>query len=158
MDAATPLVIGIGNEHRGDDAAGLLAARELRVLLEGNDRVEIAEHRGEGLSLLDLWDGRSTVILVDALHSTGPPGRVIRLDAADRPLEIEAEHGSTHAFGPAGAIELARSLGRLPERIEVYGITGSAFSMGAEVQPAVRDAAHAIARAIVERLGLSGAD
>jgi hydrogenase maturation protease len=145
------MVIGIGNDQRGDDAAGLLAVRALRELLETEDRVEILEHRGDGTSLLELWSGRTRVILVDALHTTGKPGRIIRFDAGDRPLGVEQEHGATPALGPAGAIELARCLGRLPERIEVYGITGNVFSMGAEAQPAIRDAARAVARSIAER-------
>ena len=96
-----------------------------------------SQHRGDGAALIELWAGRSWVILVDAVRSAGSPGQVLRFDASDRPLEAEREHGSTHAFGPAGAIEMARCLGRLPRRVEIYGITGSLFSIGAEAQPAV---------------------
>jgi hydrogenase maturation protease len=145
---ARPLVIGIGNEHRGDDAAGLLAVRHLRALVEG-DAVDIAEHGGDGASLIELWSGRSWVILVDAVNTEGSPGRVLHFDASDDRLEVEREHGSTHAFGPPGAIEVARCLDRLPERVEVYGITGSVFEMGSEAQAAVRTAAEEAARAIV---------
>jgi len=145
-----PLVIGIGNEHRGDDAAGLLAVRRLRKLIGDDDLADIREHRGEGASLIDLWTGRAWVILIDAVGTTGPSGEVMRYDVADRPLEVEREHGSTHAFGPAGAIEMARCLGRLPRRIEVYGITGSVFATGAETQPAVCVAARSAARTIAD--------
>ena len=37
---------------------------------------------------------------------------------------------STHALGLADAVELARSLGRLPQRVVVYGIEGAAFEFG----------------------------
>lgn len=148
----SPTVIGIGNEHRGDDAAGLLAVRILRERIGEGAGVEIVEHRGDGASLLELWAGRDWVILVDAVHAPGPPGQVMRLDAAEGPLEVEPEHGSTHAFGAAGAIEMARGLDRLPQRIEVYGITGSVFAMGAEAQPVVREAARTVARSIAEQI------
>jgi hydrogenase maturation protease len=156
MTRERPLVVGIGNEHRGDDAAGLLAVRELRILLAGLDGADVVEHRGDGASLLDLWSGRSHVILVDALHDGGPAGRVVRHDAADRPLRVETERGSTHAFGPAGAIEMARRLGRLPARIEVYGITGDRFGMGDEARTAVVRAALAVARSIAAQLAPAG--
>jgi hydrogenase maturation protease len=155
MTGERTLVIGTGNEHRGDDAAGLLAARSLRTLIGHRGPAEILEHRGDGAALIELWAGRSWVILVDAVRSAGSPGQVLRFDASDRPLEAEREHGSTHAFGPAGAIEMARCLGRLPRRVEIYGITGSLFSIGAEAQPAVCVAARAVARSIAELIGLT---
>ena len=103
MTGERTLVIGTGNEHRGDDAAGLLAARSLRTLIGHRGPAEILEHRGDGAALIELWAGRSWVILVDAVRSAGSPGQVLRFDASDRPLEAEREHGSTHAFGPAVA-------------------------------------------------------
>ena len=145
-------VIGIGNEHRGDDAAGLLAVRALRDLLPGDRAAEILEHRGDGASLMEIWDGREWVILVDALQSDSRPGTVLRFDASDEPLDLEDRGTSTHAFGPAGAIEMSRCLGHLPPRVELYGIAGSAFFMGAEPQPEVCEAAREVARAIATRL------
>ena len=145
-------VIGIGNEHRGDDAAGLLAVRALRDLLPGDRAAEILEHRGDGASLMEIWDGREWVILVDALQSDSRPGTVLRFDASDEPLDLEDRGTSTHAFGPAGAIEMSRCLGHLPPRVELYGIAGSAFFMGAEPQPEVCEAAREVARTIATRL------
>lgn len=152
MPCGRPLVIGIGTEHRGDDAAGLLASRALRALIGEGGAAEIAEHSGDGAALIELWTGRDWVILVDALHSTGMPGRVLHFDASGRALPAMPEHGSTHAFGVSGAIELARSLDRLPARVELYGITGSVFSMGAAASPAVRQAAGAVAGTIARQL------
>ncbi len=152
MPRGRPLVIGIGTEYRGDDAAGLHAARALLALLGEGGTAEVVEHRGDGAALIELWTGRDWVILVDALHSTGAPGRVLHFDASGRALPAMPEHGSTHAFGVSGAIELARGLDRLPARIELYGITGTLFSMGATASPVVRQAAGAVAIAIAGRL------
>ena len=44
---------------------------------------------------------------------------------------------STHAFGVADAVELARALDRLPERLDVYAIEGASFAAGAPLSPAV---------------------
>ena len=101
---------------------------------------------------MELWNGREGVILVDALRSDSRSGTVLRFDASDEPLDLEDRGTSTHAFGPAGAIEMSRCLGHLPPRVELYGIAGRVFSMGAEPQSAVCEAAREVARAIATRL------
>jgi hydrogenase maturation protease len=47
---------------------------------------------------------------------------------------------STHAFGVAEAIELARALGQLPARFLVYGIAGKNFTAGCELSLAAEKA------------------
>ena len=77
------------------------------------------------------------------------PGTVHRFDAAAAPLPAAAVRSGTHAFGVADAVELARALGRLPARLDVYAIEGGSFAAGDGLTPAV-------ARAVVtlaERLG-----
>jgi hydrogenase maturation protease len=54
------LVIGVGNEHRTDDAVGLHVARRLKQLSLEN--VMVIEENGEGASLLESWKGADTVI------------------------------------------------------------------------------------------------
>jgi hydrogenase maturation protease len=63
-----------------------------------------------------------------------------------------AVRSSTHAFGVCDAIELARALGRLPERLEVYAIEGTDFAVGGTMTPAVADAADALARELASAL------
>src|SRR5215469_10174685 len=64
-------VIGMGAEDRGDDAAGLLVARLLRVAAPPG--VEVHESAGDAGSLLELIEGADRVILVDAARG-GTPG------------------------------------------------------------------------------------
>jgi hydrogenase maturation protease len=127
-------VIGVGNAYRGDDAAGLVVARQLR------DRgVEAVEQEGEPVALVELFCGHSAVVLVDAVHSGAPPGTVHRVDASERSLPQELRGStSTHALGLGDAIELARALERLPERVLVYGVEGARFDAGAELSGAVQ--------------------
>jgi len=127
------LVIGVGNALRGDDAAGLHVARRLTARgVEG-----VHEASGETASLMELWQGASCVFLADAAQSGAEPGTVTRLDASSHPLPAAFLHCSTHAFGVAEAVELARSLGSLPPRIIVFGIEGGSFEHGAPLSPAV---------------------
>jgi hydrogenase maturation protease len=48
----------------------------------------------------------------------------------------------------AEAISLARVLGRLPERLRVYGIEGRCFEPGTEVSPEVKVAVEEVVRRI----------
>jgi hydrogenase maturation protease len=140
------LIIGLGNDCRGDDAAGLLAARELRRRSRG--RFAVHEHQGDGAALLELWDVRDVVFLIDAVRSGGRPGTIHRFDATSRNPPYTAWRQSTHAFGAGETIELARALKRLPRRLVVYGIESRNFTPGSGVSTAVRSALPRVVRRV----------
>jgi hydrogenase maturation protease len=145
------LVVGVGNAARGDDAAGLLAARLVRPLVAGLEAaglVAVVTLEGDLLSLLDLWQDARAVVVVDAVTTGAPPGTTTRLDLTAGPLPASLRAASTHALSVAGAVELARALGRLPGRAILYGIEGRSFARGAAVSPAVADGAARAAVAI----------
>jgi len=52
---------------------------------------------------------------------------------------------STHAFGVADAIELARALDRLPPHLDVYAVEGVEFGLGTPLTPAVQRAIDGLA-------------
>jgi hydrogenase maturation protease len=131
-------VIGIGNANRGDDAVGLEVAQHLRGTLP--EDVEIAEQDGEAIALLQRFQGAEQTYLVDACASGAPAGIVRRYDVGVTPLPQEMFGVSTHGFGLAQAVELARALGDLPPRCVVYAIEGASFATGASLSPAVADA------------------
>jgi hydrogenase maturation protease len=139
-------VIGIGNRWRSDDAAGLEVVACLRGSLP--EEVELLEREGEPTSLIDAWSGAGAVWVADAVSSGAPPGTLHRLDAAERELPSEVFRTSTHHFGLAEAVELARAVGSLPPRLVVFGIEAGRLELGdtltAEVADAVRRAADAV--------------
>jgi hydrogenase maturation protease len=79
---------------------------------------------------------------------------VHRVEAADGPLPRDLGLASTHAFGIADTIELARALGKAPRRVALVGVEGRAFGMGdslsAEVEAALGAAVDAVLRTIEE--------
>jgi len=140
------LIIGLGNQYRRDDAVGLTVARRLKEAAPAH--VRVLEESGESTALMDSWQGADTVILIDAVHSGAKPGSLHRLDAHRQPIPTRFFHYSTHAFGAAEAIELARALGQLPPRLIVYGIEGKTFEAGLGLSPEVEKAA----QEVVERV------
>lgn len=141
------LILGCGNPDRGDDGAGPAVARLLRQL-----GVDAQDHPGDAFALLDAFGRDSDVILIDATETSAPPGTVKVWDALTRPLPAAALRCSTHAFGPAEAVELARAMDRLPARLIVYGIEGARFQQGAPLSYAVARSAEKVAKQIAERL------
>jgi hydrogenase maturation protein HypF len=137
------LVIGCGNPDRGDDAAGILVVRRLREL-----GVEAREHAGDGLALIESWSGAERVILVDSVMTGAPPGTIGRWLEADA-VPLREKSASTHGFGVAEAIEMARSLGRLPASLTIYGIEGRAFEPGAAPSPEVLASVEEVAQRIL---------
>jgi hydrogenase maturation protease len=140
------LFVGIGNPMRGDDAAGLLVAARLRELSPPGLRV--IELEGEPVDLIEAFGGAAAVLVADAVSSDAEPGTVHRFDAGAAPLPARLAGPSTHALGLPEAVELARALGRLPERLTVLGIEGARFEAGSRPLPEVTRAAVSLAEEV----------
>ena len=110
--------------------------------------VGVLAHDGDGAGLLELWEGVDAVVLVDCVRSSERPGTIHRLDASSAPVASTPSHGSSHAISVADAIELARTLGRLPGRVVVYGIEGATLEAGAGLSEEVARALDGLVAAI----------
>jgi hydrogenase maturation protease len=144
------IVLGIGNEYRGDDAAGRLVVRRMADWVPAG--VEVRECSGESATLMELWQGFERVYLVDAVESRQPPGTLHRIAAHEEEMPRDFFHCSTHAFSLAEAIELARALDELPPEVIVYGIEGRWFESGKKLTPDVEAAIPVVADRIIEEL------
>jgi hydrogenase maturation protease len=140
------VVIGVGNELRGDDGVGVAAVRLLEGAVSGDVRLETCE--GEPVALLETWAGCERAIVVDAMQSGAEPGTIRRIAAHEEPLPPELHRPSTHLLGVAEAIELARALGRLPAELVVYAVEGERFAAGESLSPSAVTAAAEVAAAI----------
>jgi len=128
MTVSQRVIIGVGNEFRQDDGAGIAVARRLRqAFIPG---AEIVESSGEGVELLQILCEWQNVAIVDAVSSGQPAGTVHHLDAARETIPHGLWRSSSHLFGVAEAIEMARVFGRLPPTCRVYGIEGRSFQYG----------------------------
>jgi hydrogenase maturation protease len=144
------LVIGVGNEYRRDDGVGLAVVRALAGQLPPG--VEVIMQSGEATALMNAWGDANVVILIDAVAVQGTPGKVYRIDANAMPLPAELFSRSTHDFGVAAAIELARTLGQLPSRVIVFGVEGQNFFDGEGLSPLVEQAASKMVDQVMSEL------
>ena len=146
------LIIGIGNIFRGDDVAGLAAARLFREMqLPG---VQVLELDGDMTGLIEGWQGARKVVVIDAVISKAAAGTIFRFDAHEEPLpqKMFATCCSCHAFGVAQQIEIARSLNQLPPCLIVYGIEGQDFTLGAPLSPEVAAAVPEVIRRLLAEI------
>lgn len=129
------VVVGLGTDGRGDDAAGLEVAD--RVAARVPTGVQVHRVPGCELTLLDLWRDAPLAIVIDAAASGALPGTVHHVDAMAGPLGRPVPRTSSHAFGLPDVIELGRALDRMPQRLVVIGIEVERVSSGAGMSPAV---------------------
>lgn len=161
MSGVPVLVVGLGHPDRGDDAVGVVVAREVGRV--AGPAVEVLEHE-DPTDLVLLWEGRDRVVLVDAVSSGGTvaPGtvHVLRTGAGRPPIPSEewarTGRGGTHAFGLAAAVELARALGRLPADVTVVGVEAGGLEHGAPLTPTVASAIPTAALAVLDVVAADG--
>ncbi len=123
------VVIGIGNEYARDDTIGLEIARGLSKL--NFENMSVQESSGDCSQLMSIWERADSAVVVDALAPMGNPGAVHSFDASGAPIPAGVfSCESTHLMGLSEAIELSRTLDRLPNRLVVFGIEGKDFSPG----------------------------
>lgn len=144
------VVIGVGNTDRGDDGVGRYVIGRLRE--RPPPSVELIDHHGETAGLLELMTGTDCIYIVDAASTGDEPGTIFRFDAADGPLPAAVSGWSTHGFGVAEAIELARAFGELPSHCVIYAIEGGSYETGAPVSAAVVRGADELVKRILDEL------
>jgi hydrogenase maturation protease len=145
------LIIGLGNLDRGDDGAGILVVRRL-----GERGLNGIEHIGPTLNLMDVWATSDRVVLVDAMVSGEPPGSIRTWNPWNESLRSTIFRTSTHEFGLAEVIELARTLNRLPSWVRIYGIEAAQFEAGTQPSEAVLSAVVLVANEIESAASFRG--
>jgi hydrogenase maturation protease len=152
------VIIGVGNEFRGDDGAGPVVLARLAELVPPG--VDLVASDGEPANLLAAWDDASVAIVVDAVQAgSAPPGTLHRLvipgpaaPPGAEPVPEGAGMSGSHQLGLGSAIGLAQALGRLPERLILHGIQGGDFSLGAGLSKPVAGAIDGLVVAVVADL------
>ncbi len=146
------LVLGLGNPLQGDDGIGGAVVAELeRRPLPGD--VEVLDSGTPGIGLVNLLDGRTRVIIVDAADMGRAPGEVVRLTPDQVRPDPSMRSFSLHAAGLADALMLAQTLGlRLPE-ITIYGVQPAFIGWRQGLSPEVEAAVPRVVEAVWNQVG-----
>lgn len=142
-------VIGVGSPH-GDDGLGWEVVRHLRDSGQVSPEIELYEVEG-GQRLLDLLDGRGSLVLVDAATAGTRPGTIQCFSWPDQRLEA-LRPGSTHDLRPAEALRLAAALEIVPSHIVVFAVEVESLDLQPGLSPAVKAAVPELVQRLVELL------
>lgn len=130
-------VLGVGSPF-GDDRLGWVAVATLRripwLASQPEGVLEMGACDRPGAALLSAWRDAQQVLLLDAVRSGASPGTLFRLPG--RELSGAATI-STHDFGVAAAVALARSLGEDLSPLLLLGIEADPACQGEHLSPAV---------------------
>ncbi|MCX3059950.1 hydrogenase maturation protease [Streptomyces beihaiensis] len=152
-------VIGVGNEFRHDDATGwaviaALARRSERHALPHGTTLSVCD--GEPARLITLWEGAELAVVIDSAVATpARPGHVHRLELdgdGTRVPDVGIGSTSSHGLGLGDAVELARTLDRLPGRLIVYAVEGADESQGVGLTDPVAAAVEPLAETVAAEL------
>lgn len=149
MDAR---VIGMGQPAAGDDGVGFAVLAELRR--RGTPPGVKLFEATEATGLADLLETTASVIVVDAIASTDPPGKVLELppEHVDSP---RLQFVSTHGIGLVETIALARLVApaSIAPSVWIVGVTiVRPHRYGYGLSPAVARAVPRAAKAVLTRI------
>lgn len=147
--SCSALVVGVGNRSRGDDGVGPEVAARVAALDLPGVTVLVCE---EPLALVEQVSGYDEVVVVDAVQSGGDVGRVRVWLVGAGPLPRPGHTIGSHGLGVGDAVELARALGRLPDRLTLVGVEADTFLLGAPLSAEVRDHLDDAVRAVTDAL------
>src|SRR5574341_1098760 len=149
-------VVGMGHELCGDDAAGVAVARTLRSCLPRSNgfresRAFIVIDAGpavENCTGLLRRFGPDLVLLIDAAQMDEAPGTIRWLAWQ----ETDGLSASTHTLPPRVLAQYLMS--ELGCEVALVGIQPADTTMGAPLSPTAQAAAHSVAQALAEWLGV----
>ncbi len=145
------LILGLGNPLQGDDGIGCRVAQALEQHALP-DHVEVLDGGTPGIGLINLFEGRERVIIIDAAEIGQEPGTVVRFRPEEVSLTGSTQRFSLHRTGVADALNLARALSiQLPE-IVVFGVQPARVDWSDTLSPAVQAAVPQVIEAIDREL------
>jgi|GEM_PF-202275 len=141
---ARAVVLALGSRFRGDDGVGPYVLDLIADHVRQSKRIDAIEGAEDAMALINAWQEADLAVVIDAAVSGVKPGTVHRLDGGAQLLTRELAGCSSHGLGLAEAVELARLIGRMPQRLLVYAIEVATLEAGAPLSAAVRAAANTV--------------
>jgi hydrogenase maturation protease len=141
------LVIGLGNPLMGDEGIGLQVAERLAADPRLPGHGEVVCGGTDLLRYAAQMEGRSRVVLIDAVQDGSEPGSVAVWDDLSA-LDDRQEHA--HHLSVVQAVKLLKMI--VPARFTLAGVSISSAGIGPGLSPAVADRVPAIVNRVLQEL------
>ena len=116
------LILGIGNPILCDDAVGIIATRELQKCIKPDEDISFEETSVAGVNLLDIMSGYDHVVIIDAIQTGSPIGKIHTYNISESNTQIKKEcyHHNLTLFQ---TIELGKKMTiPMPSSILIFAI------------------------------------
>lgn len=143
-------VIGVGNRLRGDDAIGPLLIDALSMLPESE--IELVDAGSDALGLLEYFEGRDQVLIVDACRMGHKPGTLLEFEPSQIDMVIVDDPLSLHGLGLAETIKMAESLQILPDDLKIIGIEPDSIQFNGSLSTPVQRALESAIEIVHDKL------
>jgi hydrogenase maturation protease len=150
-------VLGMGNVLMADDGLGPFVVRVLEAEYEFPDHVELVDVGTAGADFSPFLDHARAVIVVDTVHSDGPPGTIRRYDMAQLLSSPPPARIHPHQPGLREALMAAELTDCAPEELIVIGVVPETIEAVAHLGTTVRATVPTVVAAVLaelERLGV----
>ena len=149
-------VLGVGNVLMADDGLGPFVVKVLEAEYEFPEQVEIVDAGTPGLDFTPFLDRAGAVIVIDTVHSDGPPGTIRRYDMAQLLASPPPARTNPHQPGLREALMAAELTDSTPEELIIIGVVPESIEAVARLGSTLRAAVPGVVTAILaelERLG-----
>lgn len=144
------VVIGLGNLYLGDDGIGIRVARALKEMNLRED-VSVLEHAEMDLSIIEMFQGASKLIIIDSVKGGKKPGTVSQYTLTSRKGDLD-RLSNLHSLKLTDIIDLAISAGTLTCPIIMIGVEPKNVSLGEGLSPEVERALPKAVEAVIREL------
>jgi hydrogenase maturation protease len=132
---ARALVLGVGNILMQDEGIGVRTVEWLQAHCSSAN-VEMLDGGTMGLDLLHYLQGIDHLLILDAVESGNPPGKITTLTGEDVPAFLGMKI-SPHQIGVQDLLATAQLMGYTPPEVMILGVQPHWLNVGLELSPAV---------------------
>ncbi len=115
------LIVGLGSPY-GDDQIGWIACEQLKIEIGNLPTVEFVVCDRSAIEWVSKISHAKQILFIDAMRSGEKPGTVRKIDLGTDQWNTCPTKLSSHGISIKDAIDVALSLGELPEFISVWGV------------------------------------
>lgn len=149
------IVLGIGNTILRDDGVGVHAAEALQRAYGLPEGVQVLDGGTAGMELLDPLADADLLLVLDAVRSGQPPGRLVRLAGDEVPVFFRNKL-SPHQVSLCDVLAGLEFAGHGPKDLVLIGVEPEDMGLGLELTDTVQAQLPAMVAMAVQALGERG--
>ena len=138
MSTPRVLVLGIGNILLSDEGVGVHVINRFQATLVIPDEVQVIDGGTMGLDLSPYFEGKTDVVVVDAICADGEKPGTIRRFSGSEVMTMLGERISPHQIGLSDLLACTAVDTQLPENIVLLGIVPESLDTSLDLSPTIQ--------------------